>query len=179
MRTDSDAATVATALRGSQTVVKDTVLVRRSLGFLLQDASRLMRRRFIERAREAGLGLNRSEASVLIHVFHSPGLSQSAIATYMDIDTISLVRLVDGLAARGLVERRARLGDRRVRELWLTDAGRARHDDIRRVTARVRAQALSGLGDAEYEALLDLLSAVRGNLAASDEDAAVDLPPAS
>lgn len=155
------------------------MLVRRSLGFLLQDASRLMRRRFVETAREAGLGLNRSEASVLIHVFHTPGLSQSAIAAYMDIDTISLVRLVDGLEGRGLVERRARPGDRRVRELWLTEAGRASHDDIRRVTARVRAQALAGLGDAEYEELLDLLSAVRGNLAAGDEVAAVDVPSAS
>ena len=62
------------------------VRLRRSLGFLLQDASRLMRRRFILRAREAGLPLNHSETSVLQHVAHEQGVNQVKLATQLDIE---------------------------------------------------------------------------------------------
>jgi DNA-binding MarR family transcriptional regulator len=139
--------------------------VRRTLGFLLRDASRLMRRRFVQRSREVGLPLNQSEASVLVHVDHQPGMSQAQLAEQMDMEAISLVRLIDSLQEAGLIQRRMHAHDRRIRTLWLTDAARPILAQVRAVAAEVRAQAFGELPDAEREKLLCLLMTVRGNLA--------------
>ncbi|HXT78903.1 MAG TPA: MarR family transcriptional regulator [Acetobacteraceae bacterium] len=149
--------------------MSETAQVRRGLGFLLQETSRLMRRRFVQRAREAGLKVNRSEASVLVHVFHSPGISQATLANYLDIETISVVRLIDSLQAAGLIERRPHPTDRRIRTLWLTEAAATTVSQIQAIGRQVRAQALAGVPEEEHEYLFDLLSVVRTNLEASGE----------
>ena len=149
----------------------DAPEIRRTLGFLLQETSRLLRRRFVQHARETGLGLNRSEASVLLHVFHAPGLSQAALSNSLDIDTISVVRLVDSLQAAGLIERRPHATDRRVRTLWLTEQGQAKLVEIKAVTGLVRRQALAGMPEERHQELLELLCIVRGNLAAVPAEA--------
>ncbi|MGH7041038.1 MAG: MarR family winged helix-turn-helix transcriptional regulator [Acetobacteraceae bacterium] len=151
--------------------MSETVQVRRTLGFLLQDASRLMRRRFVQCSREADLRLNRSEAAVLVHVFHSPGINQTKLANYLDIETISVVRLIDSLQAAGLIERRLQSGDRRLRTLWLTAAGTAKVGQIKEVALAVRGQALVGLSEQEHERLLDLLTGIRANLASAADGA--------
>ena len=141
------------------------VPVRRSLGFLLRDTARLMRRRFVHCAREAGLPLNRSEASVLVHVDREPGLSQAQLAERLDLEAISLVRLIDTLEGSGLIERRRHEHDRRIRTLWLTEAARPIVAQAHAVRLDVRTQALAGIAGPDQEKLLDLLMAVRGNLA--------------
>lgn len=150
--------------------MSDTVQVRRGLGFLLHETSRLMRRRFVQRAREAGLKLNRSEAAVLVHVFHAPGISLTALATELDIETISVVRLIDSLQAAGFIERRPHPTDRRVRTLWLTEAAGPVVRQIQGIALSVRAQALAGIPAEQHERLFDLLSVVRTNLEAADAE---------
>jgi MarR family transcriptional regulator, transcriptional regulator for hemolysin len=152
----------------------------RSLGFLLRDTSRLMRRRFVQRAKEAGLHLNRSEALVLVHVSQSPGTSQTRLANALDIETISVVRLIDTLQDAGLIERRPHPTDRRVRTLWLTAAAEDALTQIRAIAGFVDAQALADISETEHQKLLHLLDTIRSNLAPtgesttcrSDEDAA-------
>lgn len=139
--------------------------VRRSLGFLLRDTSRLMRRQFVRRAREAGLPLSRAEASVLVHVDREPGLSQAHLAERLDLEAISLVRLIDTLEESGLIERRRHEHDRRIRTLWLTEAARPIVAQAHAVRDDVRTQALVGIAEPDQEKLLDLLITVRGNLA--------------
>jgi MarR family transcriptional regulator, transcriptional regulator for hemolysin len=138
---------------------------RRTLGFLMRECSRLMRRRFVQRAREAGLPLNRSEAGVLVQVSHEPGINLVGIAAVMDLETISVVRLVDGMEAAQLVERRPHPTDRRVRTLWLTAKWEAAVAQVLAINAQVRSEALAGIADSEREHLLDLLGAMRTNLA--------------
>jgi hypothetical protein len=61
----------ATGPAGDRASCRDRGLptpVDRSLRFLLRNASKLMRRRFVHRAREVGLNLNGSEAVVLVYV---------------------------------------------------------------------------------------------------------------
>ena len=116
-------------------------------------------------ARKAGLPLNRSEASLLWQVSHAPGIIQAAVAQHLDMETISVARLVDGLERAGLLERRAHAADRRMRTLWLTKAGDAAVARIDSINDIVRAEALAGIPVAQREALLDLLLLVRTNLA--------------
>jgi MarR family transcriptional regulator, transcriptional regulator for hemolysin len=145
--------------------MQDVSPVRRTLGFLLRDTSRLMRRRFVQRAREVGLPVNRSEAAVLVHVDREPGQSQAQLAEQLDLEPISLVRLIDSLQEAGLIERRAHAHDRRIRTLWLTEAARPILAQVRAVAEEVRALALAGIPEAAQEALLELLGTVQGNLA--------------
>ncbi len=147
-------------------MMQDVAPIRRTLGFLLRDTSRLMRRRFVRRAREVGLPLNRSEASVLLHVDREPGISQAHLAEQLDLEPISLVRLIDSLQQAGLIERRPHAHDRRIRTLWLTDAAQPVLALVLSIALEVRTQALARIPDAERERLLDLLVAVRANLAA-------------
>jgi MarR family transcriptional regulator, transcriptional regulator for hemolysin len=158
-----------------------TMPVRRSLGFLLRDTSRLMRRRFVQRAREFGLPLNRSEASVLVHVDREPGLSQARLAERLDLEAISLVRLIDSLEERGLIERRRHERDRRIRTLWLTEEAQPIMTQVYAVRQEVRAEALAGIAEPDQEKLLTLLMRVRGNLTSPVAKCRDDetLPPAA
>jgi DNA-binding MarR family transcriptional regulator len=149
--------------------VTDTPTTRRTLGFLLRESSRLMRRRFVHHARKAGLPINRSEATLLLQVFHDPGINQVGIANLLDMETISVVRLVDGLEQAGLVERRPHPTDRRVRTLWLTQAGMAAVEQVQAITALVRGEALAGIPEADRQHLLDLLLTIRANLSTSPD----------
>jgi MarR family transcriptional regulator for hemolysin len=141
-----------------------SVPVRRTLGFLLQDTSRLVRRRFVQLARAASLPINRSEASVLLQVDHQQGINQATLAAALDIEPISLVRLLDRLAASGLVERRRLPGDRRVWTIWLTPESQPMLDRIRAITQKVREDAFASFSAVEQAALMDQLVEVRANL---------------
>jgi MarR family transcriptional regulator, transcriptional regulator for hemolysin len=145
--------------------------VDRGLGFLLRDTSRLMRRRFVQRAREAGLPLNRSEAAVLVHVSQYPGTSQARVASALDIETISVVRLIDTLQQAGLIERRPHPTDRRVRQLWLTTAGEAALMRIHAIAGLVDAQALADIPEQDRQRLFHLLDTIKSNLAPAGEPA--------
>lgn len=141
-----------------------TAHARRTLGFLLRESSRLMRRRFVHHARKARLPLNLSAASLLSQVWREPGISQIRIACLLDLETISVVRLVDSLQQAGLLERRPHATDRRIRTLWLTPAGAAAVAQVRRITDMVRRETLAGMPKAEREQLLDTLLTLRTNL---------------
>ncbi len=94
----------------------------RNLGSLLHDVARLMRKRFEQNARD--LGLTRSTCAVLAHLARNEGIQQSALADILEIEPITLTRLLDRLEEMGLVERRQHPIDRRIRLLCLTDAAR-------------------------------------------------------
>src|SRR5437867_9686822 len=96
----------------------------RNFGFLVHDVSRLIKRRFDRRARQTGLPITRRQAAVILYIARNEGVSQSEVATWLDLEPIALVRMLDKLSEEGLVERRAHPTDRRVRALWLTAAAR-------------------------------------------------------
>src|SRR5436190_20361761 len=101
----------------------------RHLGFLLHDVARLLRTRFDQRAR--ALGLTRAQWSVLAHLSRQEGLNQSALADVLEVEPITLARLLDRLEAARLVERRPDPADRRARLLYLTAPARPLLDDMR------------------------------------------------
>ena len=74
---------------------------------------------------------------------------QGALADELGIEGPSLVRLIDLLAADGLVERREDATDRRAKTLHLTAAGDAKVEEINRVLRRVRASLLKDIGAEE------------------------------
>ena len=91
----------------------------RELGFALHDAARLLRTYADQRARE--LGTTRAQWAVLSRLQRCEGVKQNELAEALDLAPITLGRLIDKLAAAGLVERRDDAADRRANRLYLTE----------------------------------------------------------
>lgn len=134
-----------------------------SLGFLLADVSRLMRRTF-ERKLE-GSSLTLAQARALIHISRNEGIRQVELADILEIRPISLARLIDQLAEAELVERRPDPADRRAYQLFLKPAAAAQLAAIDKVAAAIRTDALAGISKQHTEVLLLALDTMRANLA--------------
>ena len=137
-----------------------------TLGFLVHDVARLLRKRLEQRARAAGIGLTRAQWQTLAYLARSEGINQATLAQLLDIEPITLVRLIDRLEGIGLVERRPDPRDRRQRNLFLTERAWPELARIKALGAEVREEALAGLGAAERERLMGALVQVKTNLQA-------------
>jgi len=137
-----------------------------TFGFLLHDTARLLRRDFERRSK--GTGLTRAQWAVLAYIARNEGSNQAALADMLEIEPITLVRLLDKLEAAGLVERRPDPADRRVRRLHLTEATGPLLIQLQGLASETREAALAGLTDSERQQLTDLLMKVRANLSGRD-----------
>jgi MarR family transcriptional regulator, transcriptional regulator for hemolysin len=133
-----------------------------TLGFVLHDVARLLRKRFEQRAR--GIGLTRSQWQCLAFLAPNEGIHQGGLAEILEIEPITLGRILDKLEARGLIERRAHPTDRRIRLLYLTPDALPLLDWMRELGDITRSEALDGLHDAEREQLLGMLTHIKKNL---------------
>jgi DNA-binding MarR family transcriptional regulator len=134
----------------------------RNLGFMLADVSRLMRRAFQQRIRERDLTL--AQARALVYVQRNEGARQIDLAEILEVQPITLTRLIDYLAERGLVERRPDPDDRRAYRVFLTPAAAPYLAAIEEVAAKVRADALRGVDKQQTAAMLRGLARMRDNL---------------
>jgi MarR family transcriptional regulator, transcriptional regulator for hemolysin len=135
-----------------------------NFGFLLKGVSRLYTRRFEERAQALSLTLPQCKA--LAYLARNEGVSQARLAELIDVDPMSLVRILDRMQADGWVERRSDPEDRRARTLWLTQKAKPLVDEIWRLASETRAETLQGLAAREREVLMELLERVHSNLLA-------------
>src|SRR5712691_11497165 len=133
--------------------------VGRAFGFLVHDVSRLIKRRFERRARQMGLAITRQQAAVILNIAGNEGVSQAEVATWLGIEPIALVRMLDKLHEEGLVERRAHPTDRRVRTLWLTPAARPVVERILAINKAIREEAFAGMAAYARDTVIDILDA--------------------
>ena len=133
-----------------------------TLGFLLHEVARLMKRRFERNAR--GSGLTRSQWQVLAYLSLHEGINQSGLAELLEIEPITLGRIVDKLQILGLVERRPDPSDRRVWLLHLAPAARPKLTQLRTLGEFTRGEALAGVSEADIERLLKTLLTLKANL---------------
>lgn len=133
-----------------------------SLGFLLADVSRLMRRAFQQRL--DGSSLTLAQARTLVYVSRHEGVRQVELAELLEVQPITLARLIDQLTEAGLVERRSDPTDRRAYQIYLTSAAAPQLAAIKQVAALIRGDALRGLGKQEAAAVLSALRKMHDNL---------------
>ncbi|WP_432768643.1 MAG: MarR family transcriptional regulator [Sphingopyxis sp.] len=133
-----------------------------AIGFLLNDTARMFRRAFNARTRASGI--TALQTRVLIYLSRHPGIRQGPLAELIEVEPITLSRMVDRLAEAELVERRADPTDRRAWLLFLTDAAEPLLGDLRQTSQAVVDEATEGMSDAEREQLAALVERVRANL---------------
>ena len=135
---------------------------KREFAFLLNDVARLLRTYADYRA--AQFGITRAQWAVLVCVDREEGLNQSALAETLDLQPITLTRLLDKLCDSGLIERRPDPHDRRAKRLFLMPAARPLLEQLRVLGEETMAEALAGIDHASIDQMIAELSTVKDNL---------------
>jgi MarR family transcriptional regulator, transcriptional regulator for hemolysin len=136
--------------------------VEREIGFNISDVARLLRTYVNQRARE--YGMTRAQWAALVRVERSEGLKQTELAEILDLQPITLTRLVDRLCDSGLMERRADPDDRRAKRLYLTPAAQPVLEAMSRLGRDIMETVLTGLEPAARELLAAHLQTMKSNL---------------
>jgi MarR family transcriptional regulator, transcriptional regulator for hemolysin len=134
----------------------------RELAFLINDVARLLRTHADQKASQ--FGMTRAKWAVLARLDRFEGLKQSELAEMLDLQPISLTRLLDGLCENGLIERRPDRADRRAKRLYLTPAARPLLERLSVLGEELMATALAGVDRSAVALLLERLSTVKENL---------------
>lgn len=135
---------------------------KREVAFTIMDVARLLKTYADQRARQ--FGISRAQWAVLIRIERNEGLKQSELAELLDLQPISLTRLLDRLAANGLIERRADPNDRRANRLYLTPAAKPLLERLAALGADMMETVLEGLDEKSIERMLKQLHNVKDNL---------------
>jgi MarR family transcriptional regulator, transcriptional regulator for hemolysin len=136
--------------------------VKREIAFIIMDVARLLKTYADQRARQ--FGISRAQWAVLIRIERSEGLKQTELAELLDLQPISLTRLLDRLANNGLIERRADPNDRRANRLYLTPAARPLLGRLAELGADMMETVLDGLDEKSVERMLKQLVTMKDNL---------------
>lgn len=134
-----------------------------SLGFILSDVARMWRRAFNRRVHD--LGLTQAQWQALAHISLNRGLRQAQLADILEVQPISVARLVDRMEAAGWICRKPDPADRRAINLYPTQKAEPILSKMQAYAAEVRRFALEGVSEAEQQALRHALMTIKKNLA--------------
>jgi MarR family transcriptional regulator for hemolysin len=128
----------------------------------LVESSRLLRNYIDHRAK--GRGTTRAQWIVLFRLREQEGLSQVDLADVLELQPISLVRLLDRLVEHGLVERQHDPRDRRANRLFLTASGRQLADDLDSLRESIATDVLQDVSVAAIETSLETLRDIKDRI---------------
>src|SRR6201996_7558886 len=128
----------------------------------LIESSRLLRNYIEHRAR--GRGTTRAQWIVLFRLREQEGLSQVDLAEVLELQPISLVRLLDRLVEHGLLERQHDPRDRRANRLFLTAAGRQLVDDLDSLRDSIAQTVLEHVPTDAIQTSLETLRGIKDRL---------------
>ena len=135
---------------------------KREFAFTIMDVARLLKTYADQRARQ--FGISRAQWAVLMRIDRNEGLKQSELAEMLDLQPITLTRLVDRLCANGMVERRPDPNDRRAKRLYLTPLARPLMDRLAEMGHDMMGTVLDGLDAETIERIIRELSHTKENL---------------
>lgn len=135
--------------------------------FEINETARAVRRLFDQRA--SAIGVTRAQWRVLARLKREPGLKQVELAERLDMEPITLCRIVDRLEEAGLVERQTDPTDRRAWLLELTEQADPVVKQLRGLARGISEEAMNGIEQGELRELQERLAAIRTNVARSCE----------
>src|SRR6204780_3574869 len=130
--------------------------------FTLGELQRLVRAYADRQA--ARYGITRAQWAVLARIERSEGLKQTELAEQLEMQPITLTRLIDKLSDHGWIERRSDDSDRRVNRLYLRKAARPLLGKLSGLRSELTATALDGISPADAPRLLTQLEAIKENV---------------
>jgi MarR family transcriptional regulator for hemolysin len=136
--------------------------LKRQLISQLVESSRLLRNYIDGRAKVRGT--TRAQWIVLFRLRQQEGLSQVDLADVLEMQPISLVRLLDRLVEHGLLERRPDPRDRRANRLFLTRSGRQLVDDLDGLRDDIATDLLQNVHSDAVETSLETLRGIKDRI---------------
>src|ERR1700676_5686015 len=134
----------------------------REFAFTINDVARMLRT--YADYRGAQFGVTRAQWAVLVRLDRFEGLKQSELAEMLDLQPITVTRLLDRLCDSGMIERRADPNDRRAKRLFLTEASRPLLERLGGLGEELMATALAGVDRESVETMVARLAIVKENL---------------
>ncbi|SRR5579884_2072444 len=134
----------------------------REFAFILNDAARMLKTFADQKASQ--FGITRAQWAVLVRLDRFEGLKQSELADMLDLQPITLTRLLDRLSECGLIERRSDPNDRRAKRLFLTPAAKPLLEQLGHLGDELTATALAGIERESVEQMVAKLATVKENL---------------
>ena len=122
----------------------------------------------------ARYGITRAQWAVLAKIERFEGMKQTELAEQMEMQPITLTRLIDRLCDNGWIERRSDDSDRRVNRLYLRKAARPLLAKLSGLRSELTETALKGIGPADAQRLLTQLETVKENVRNAIADAEQD-----
>jgi DNA-binding MarR family transcriptional regulator len=134
----------------------------RDLMFLLHDVARLLRIDADKRARAHGM--TRAQWGILIWLDRQPGISQKELAELLEVEPITVARLIDRLELRGMVERRPDPKDRRIWRLHLRPPAREVLYEINHQRAEMARMVTDGIDEDTLDTMIEALLRMKTTL---------------
>ncbi len=134
----------------------------RDLLFLLHDVARLLRIDADKRARADGM--TRAQWGILIWLDRQPGISQKELSELLEVEPITVARLIDRLEGRGLVERRPDARDRRIWRLHLLPPAHAALREINLQRAAMTRMVTAGIERNTLDTMTEALLRMKATL---------------
>jgi DNA-binding MarR family transcriptional regulator len=141
--------------------------------FVLAELQRMTRAYADKEA--ARYGITRAQWAVLAKVDRTEGMKQSELAEQLEMQPITLTRLIDKLCDNGWIERRGDENDRRVNRLYLKKAARPLLGKLAGLKAELTATALEGISPADAHRLLSQLDSIKENVRNAIQNAEADV----
>jgi DNA-binding MarR family transcriptional regulator len=138
----------------------------RTLGFLVADISRLLRRSMDRRLQS--LGLTQAQWRAIVYLSRNEGMTQAALAERLEIQPITVTRLVDRMENAGWVERRTHPLDRRAVQLYLTPQSQPILEETHARASDTLNEATRGVAPRVQRQLVATLEQIKQNLIAAE-----------
>ena len=138
----------------------------RSLGFLVADVARLLRRSMDRRLQ--ALGLTQAQWRAIIHLSRNEGMTQATLAERLEIQPITLTRLIDRMESAGWVERRMHPADRRAVQLYLTAQSQPILEQVHALGTATMQEATRGISPRAERQLVATLEQLKQNLTTAE-----------
>jgi MarR family transcriptional regulator for hemolysin len=137
-----------------------------NLPYEIAETAHAMRRAFDRRA--ATLGVTRAQWKVLFRLTRTPGLRQVELADMLDVEPITLSRIIDRLEEAGHVERTPDPADRRAWRLQVTAQAQPLVEKLRELAEQLVAEAFADVNPNDLNVMRGALSKIRENLCAAE-----------
>ncbi|MEN3929710.1 MarR family transcriptional regulator [Microvirga sp. W0021] len=129
---------------------------------LLHMVGRLLRNYIDKRARD--FDMTRAQWIILMYVSRTPGLTQQELANILEVEAITIGRLIDKLEQRSLIERRRDPKDRRVWRLHNLPASNDTILAINQIRKDLLTDIQNKLGDSKITVLIDALLSIKEHM---------------
>lgn len=147
----------------------------RSPGRMLYRASLALRSGLLRHLRDSGFKLSVEEWVVMASLWEQDELTQLQLGERVRKDRHFVSRLLDSLEDQGFLERRGTEGDRRVKRVCLTPAGRNAKSTISRVLSGYLSRTFEGLTQAQFDCFMHCLELILDRHAGQKSEGFEDL----